>query len=108
MSLPANEVIAHPIRAESPMATVERIEPTTPTSTRSVHRVVPPSRVVLKFSAEMNTTLDGLMQQTRLSKAQVLSMAVGLLDMAAQATRDGKRLAILDEQGEIETEFTGL
>ena len=66
-----------------------------------VHPVTLPIRV----SPELLDILHGLAADYRISTEGAVLLAIGLLKIARDARREGKRLAIVDADGEIDQEI---
>ena len=63
--------------------------------------------LLLGLSEEMNSTLEDLAHRTDDTKADILNKAVGLYKLASDATREGKRVVIVDDNQEQENEIVG-
>ena len=57
-------------------------------------------RYTLDVSEPVDELLERLARETNCTKADVLRRAVTLIDIAAEARRNGQHLAILDANGE--------
>ena len=62
-------------------------------------------RIELELSAEARQILFELMNQTSYPPEELFIKGLLLYKIAVDATEEGKRVAILDEDGEIDQEF---
>ena len=65
-------------------------------------------RLGLIVSPELNATLEGLAEKAHATKSEILQKAIALFDVAAEATENGQRLAILDRDGKVLNEIVGI
>jgi hypothetical protein len=61
----------------------------------------------LTLSTETEATIERLAREIHGTKADAFAWGLALLELAVQAWSDGKRLAIVDQQGGLVTEITG-
>jgi hypothetical protein len=59
-------------------------------------------RITLTVSPEMDDLIDNLADELRTSKGDAILTGIRLLKLAADARREGKRLAIIDDETETE------
>jgi hypothetical protein len=64
--------------------------------------------LVLGLSPEMNERIERLALRHRMNKANVLNLAVGVLNFLTEAVDEGKHVGIATSGQELETEITGL
>jgi hypothetical protein len=81
-----------------------------PEGSKTIHDTLEGGRyhLVLGISPEMNQALEDLALRYRTDKGGVLSLAVGLLKNFSVAADEGKRVGIVGDDTELETEITGL
>jgi hypothetical protein len=61
------------------------------------------------LSPEMNQIMERLRERYQMkSKADVINLAVGLLNRCARAAEEGKHVGIVGSDQELEVEFTSL
>ena len=65
-------------------------------------------RLSLAVSKEVNETLEELASSTGTTKSDVLRRAIALMEVAARAKKEGKRLGVAGEGQTLETEIVGL
>lgn len=64
--------------------------------------------LTLEVTDELNGRLDALASDLGGSKSDLLRKAIALIDVALQARRTGRRIAVVDEHGTIVTRIVGL
>ena len=81
-----------------------------PEGAKTIHDTLDEGRyhLILGISPEMNGILEKLAQRYDRDKADVLNLAVGLLNAFADAVDEGKRVGIATDEQELDTEITGL
>jgi hypothetical protein len=62
----------------------------------------------LALSPKTDADIERLARDIGGTKADVFTWALALLTVAVDARKKGKRLAVVDEDGRIDTEITGL
>lgn len=67
-----------------------------------------PIRLSLIVSPELNELLEDLARAGHTCKSDVLRRSIALFDIAIEARRNNKRLGILDQDNNLETEIVGL
>lgn len=65
-------------------------------------------RLSLVVSPELNERLEQLASQNHTTKSEILRKAVILFDVASEAKAQKKRLGILNENKQLETEIIGI
>lgn len=65
-------------------------------------------RLTLVVSPELNERLEQLASNSHTSKSEVLRKAIALFDLAAEAKAGKKRIGILDQNKQLETEIVGI
>jgi len=65
-------------------------------------------RLSLSVSPELNRRLEELAALGHSTKSEVLRKAIALFDLAATAKSENKRIGILDQSKQLETEIIGL
>lgn len=63
--------------------------------------------LLLKLSGPMNDRLEDLVHRTGYSKADLINFAVALFKTALDGVEEGKRVGIVNDDQELDTEFTG-
>lgn len=81
----------------------------TPTLPRSADYLsVEPGGAVITVPADFNQLVEKIAQETGLEKGEVLRRALGLMDVAVEARKQGNTIGILDQDGNLESEIVGL
>jgi hypothetical protein len=62
----------------------------------------------LSMTTRTEAHLDQLARDIRGSREDVLRRALALLTVAVRAKREGKGIAIIDQEGHVDTEITGI
>ena len=57
---------------------------------------------------EVDSVLENLAQKSHCTKAQVLKKAISLYKIAQEASKNNRKIAIVKENDELETEITGI
>ncbi len=63
--------------------------------------------LLLGLSEEMNSRIEDLAMRTGYDKAEVINLAVALFKASLDAVEDGKRVGIVEDDREMQTEFLG-
>ena len=64
--------------------------------------------LLVRVDPETAGRLDGLARAIGGNRADVFQRALSLLSVAVNAEREGKHLAVVDDQGHVLTEITGV
>ncbi len=67
-----------------------------------------PLTVELRLSPELYTALDQMAEKAHSSKGDLVRKAFALMQVVVQVKSEGKKLAILDQNQNIEQEIVGL
>ncbi len=73
----------------------------------TAEEVNPKIRVSLDISPELYAKLQGLAQDIRGTKSDVLRKSLALMDVAVQARKNGKKIGIADTSEQLSTEIIG-
>ncbi len=65
-------------------------------------------RLSLVVSPELNERLEQLAANGHTSKSEILRKAIALFDVVAEAKAEKKRIGILDQNKQLETEIVGI
>jgi predicted transcriptional regulator len=65
-------------------------------------------RLTIDVTDELNERLDLLADELGGSKADVFRKAIALVEVALNAKREGKRIAVLDQRDRVVTTIVGL
>ncbi len=65
-------------------------------------------RLSLDVSPELNELLENLAASTGGTKSDVLRKAIALIEIAANAKRDGLKLGLAEQNQELKTEIVGI
>jgi predicted transcriptional regulator len=65
-------------------------------------------RLTLVVSPELNERLEQLAANGHTSKSEVLRKAIALFDIVTEAKAEKKRIGILDQNKQLETEIVGI
>jgi predicted transcriptional regulator len=65
-------------------------------------------RVNLSMSDNLAAKLDAIAAETEQSKSEIFRKALTLFEVAHEGIREGKKLALVDRDGRVATEFVGL
>jgi hypothetical protein len=63
--------------------------------------------LLLRLSGPMEERLDDLVRRTGHSKAEIINLSIALFKAALDGVEEGKRVGIVDDDRELDTEFTG-
>ena len=95
------------------MSTVSQPESVTlsvPQGAKTIHDTLDQGKLhlILGLSPEMNERIEKLALRYRTNKAEVLNLAVGVLNYLSEAVDEGKRVGVAGSDADLETELTGL
>lgn len=62
----------------------------------------------LVLSPELNERLEQLAIANNVSKGEILQKSIALFDVVAEAKADNKRIGILNQDKQLETEIVGI
>ncbi|MGZ8218078.1 ribbon-helix-helix protein, CopG family [Methylomagnum sp.] len=65
-------------------------------------------RLSLVVSPELNERLEQLAANSHTSKSEILRKAIALFDVVAEAKAEKKRIGILSQDRQLETEIVGI
>jgi len=78
-----------------------------PVSAESKLSLGPRVKVTLEMSPQLDADLDNLAEELGVTKGGAVLKGIGLLKIALEAKREGKRVAIIDDRDDSEQEITG-
>ena len=65
-------------------------------------------RLNISISDDLAAKLDELSGESQTTKSEILRKALTLFDLAREGKRQGKKLALVGEGGQVATEIVGL
>ncbi len=65
-------------------------------------------RLTLDVTDELNERLNGLAEEAGGSKSEILRKAIALIELAINAKRSGKHMAVVDQNDKVVTTVVGL
>ncbi|MBF0372922.1 MAG: ribbon-helix-helix protein, CopG family [Alphaproteobacteria bacterium] len=65
-------------------------------------------RLNMTISDDLAQALDRMAAESQQSKSELLRKALTLFEVAREGKREGKKLALMDRDGHVETEIVGL
>ena len=65
-------------------------------------------RLNITISTDLAQVLDRMTEESQQSKSEVLRKALTLFELARDGRREGKKLALVDREGQVTTEIVGL
>jgi predicted transcriptional regulator len=65
-------------------------------------------RLTVDVSQELNKTLESLAQASGSTKSDILRRALTLMEVAAKAKSEGKKMAVVDQSNSVITEIMGV
>jgi predicted transcriptional regulator len=65
-------------------------------------------RLTLDLTDELNDRLNGLAAEAGGSKSELLRKAIALVEVAVEAKRSGRRVAVIDKNDKVVTTIVGL